>query len=377
LKLLLLLLLLPVQARAADRDVSVNVYSLHKFSAITVEPAGGGSAAAGHALAGAGRFSAKGSSVSFDGRHKAGPAKTLRASGGIWLSGKGLPRRLYHGELVFTAQKGRLRIANLLSLEPYIAGVVSGEAADFSHAEAYKAQAVAARTYALKHYRAHSGEGFNLCDSTHCQLYTGADNIRAKARAAAEATAGEILLYRGAPAETYYHSACGGRTEDMTYVWPYEAKPYLVSVKDGPTGRPYCSIAPGFRWKTKIYYTGLTRLARQAGWLVSDEEARGLKITAWGTSGRAAELEITTQRRKVAVPATEFYHGIGRRAGWNAIRSSWFRILNGRDYVFLDGVGSGHGVGLCQWGAEGMARRGFKYREILKHYYPGTEINHD
>ncbi|OGR75579.1 MAG: hypothetical protein A2X32_13660 [Elusimicrobia bacterium GWC2_64_44] len=279
--------------------------------------------------------------------------------------------------MVFTAQKGRLRIANLLSLEPYIAGVVSGEAADFSHAEAYKAQAVAARTYALKHYRAHSGEGFNLCDSTHCQLYTGADNIRAKARAAAEATAGEILLYRGAPAETYYHSACGGRTEDMTYVWPYEAKPYLVSVKDGPTGRPYCSIAPGFRWKTKIYYTGLTRLARQAGWLVSDEEARGLKITAWGTSGRAAELEITTQRRKVAVPATEFYHGIGRRAGWNAIRSSWFRILNGRDYVFLDGVGSGHGVGLCQWGAEGMARRGFKYREILKHYYPGTEINHD
>jgi peptidoglycan hydrolase-like amidase len=83
--------------------------------------------------------------VSLDGRHKAGPARTLRARGGVWLSGKGLPRRLYRGELIFSSRKGRLRIVNRLPLEEYIAGVVSGEAADLAHPEAYKAQAVAAR----------------------------------------------------------------------------------------------------------------------------------------------------------------------------------------------------------------------------------------
>lgn len=371
---LLLALLLSARAGAAGPEVSVSVYSLHKLSSVTAEPAGPASSLGGQRLAGPGRVAARGGSVVFDGRHRAGPAKSLKASGGIWLSGPGLPRRLYGGELAFTAAAGRLRIVNLVGLEPYIAAVVNGEAADFSHPEAYKAQAVAARTYTLKHSHTHSGEGFNLCDSTHCQLYAGADGVSARARGAAEATAGEALYYGGTPAETYYHSACGGRTEDMTYVWPFEAKPYLVSVKDGPVGRPYCSIAPGFRWKTKIYYTGLTRIARQTGWIVADEEARGLRIAAWGPSGRASELEIATQRRRVRVPATEFYHGVGRRAGWNAVKSSLFRIMNGRDYVFLDGVGSGHGVGMCQWGAEGMARKGFKYREILRHYYPGTEI---
>jgi stage II sporulation protein D len=163
----------------------------------------------------------------------------------------------------------------------------------------------------------------------------------------------------------------------MSYVWPFENAPYLNSVRDGPPGRPYCSIAPNFRWKTKIYYTGLTRLSRQAGWLAPDEEATGLRISAWSPSGRAYTLEIQTPSRKVKVSATDFYHGIGRRAGWLAVRSTSFRVLTAKEFVMLDGTGSGHGVGMCQWGAEGMGRKGFKYREILQHYYPGTEIKHD
>lgn len=373
----LLLLLFACPAAAKDLEAAVRVYSLHKISAVTLEPEGKSSQAAGHHLTDKAVVRVSGQGVVLEGRQRTGPVKSLAASGGIWLSGGGLPRRLYRGTLAFSSEKGKLRIINKLPLEPYIAAVVSGEASDLSHPEAYKAQAVAARTYTLKHYRSHSGEGFSLCDSTHCQLYTGSGKVSEKARAAAAATSGEVLLYRGAPAETYYHSACGGHTEAMTHVWPFAHKPYLVSVKDGPTGKPYCSIAPNFRWKTKIYYTGLTRLARQARWILPDEEARGLKITSRGESGRAAGLEIQTQRRRVGISATDFYHGIGRRAGWNAVRSSWFTLMQGRDYIFLDGIGSGHGVGLCQWGAEGMARNGHKYREILKHYYPGTEIRHD
>ncbi|MDO8804852.1 MAG: SpoIID/LytB domain-containing protein [Elusimicrobiota bacterium] len=356
----------------------MRVYSLHKTYSVTLSPANGGASAGGRPLGGQARARARGSSVVLDGALKAGPEKNLRVLGAVWLSGSGLPRRLYRGELVFTSQKNLLRIINTVPLETYLAGVVTGEAGDLSHPEAYKAQAVTARSYTVKHMNNHSGEGYNMCDSTHCQLYTGLGAPSARALAASGATRGEMLLYRGEPAAAFYHSVCGGRTEDMTFVWPYEYKPYLVSVRDGPPGRPYCSIAPGFAWKTKIYFTGLTRLGRRAGWLVPDEEARGMRISAWGASGRAAEIEIYTQRRRVKVTATDFYHGIGRRAGWQGVRSSYFKILSGKDYVLLDGVGNGHGVGMCQWGAEGMARKGFKYRDILRHYYPGTEVRiHD
>ena len=369
-----LLLLLADPAAAGSRQIAVRIYSLHKTASVMIEPANGPVSAGGRRLAGRARAFARGSSVLLDGALKTGPSKSLRVSGPVWLSGGALPRRLCRGELVLTAEKNLLKIINTLPLETYLPGVVTGEAGDLSHPEAYKAQAVAARTYTVKHMKNHLGEGYNMCDSTHCQLYTGQSGISARARAASDATYGEMLLYKGEPAAAFYHSVCGGRTEDMTFVWPYEYKPYLVSVRDGPAGRPHCAIAPGFKWKTKIYFTGLTRLGRQAGWLVSDEEARGLRISAWGVSGRAAEVEIYTQRRRVKVSATDFYHGIGRRAGWQAVRSSYFKVLAGKDYVLLDGVGSGHGVGMCQWGAEGMARKGYKYRDILRHYYPGTEV---
>lgn len=377
--LLLLLVLFQAGAYAGERPVDIRLYSLHKISSVNLEPAGAGVLAGDRQLKGPARITSRGQTVALEGALKAGPSKTIKISAGegLWLSGPGLPRRLYTGELLFSVAKNRLKIINSVPLETYIAGVVTGEAGDLSHIETYKAQAVAARTYTVKLLKNHIGEGYNLCDSTHCQLYSGLGAISPKARAAADATSGEFLLYKGQPASTFYHSVCGGRTETMTYVWPYEHKPYLISVRDGPPGNPYCSIAPRFKWKTKIYYSGLTRLSRQAGWILPDEVSRGLRISAWGASGRAAELEIYTQRRRVRVSATDFFHGIGRRAGWQAVRSSFFKILSGKDYVMLDGVGNGHGVGMCQWGAEGMARKGFKYRDILKHYYTGTETGHD
>jgi stage II sporulation protein D len=378
--LLLALCLVPSAARATESAVDIRLYSLHKVQYVNLQPDGDGVRLGEWQLKGAEKISVRGQYVGMEGPLKAGPERALKISAGasgVWLSGPGLPRRLYTGQLVFTSDKRQLKIINSVPIEPYVAGVVTGEASDLSQPEAYKAQAVAARTYIFRHLKNHAGEGYNLCDSTHCQLYTGQGSISEKARLASEATRGEILYYKGEPAYTYYHSICGGRTEAPQYVWPYGGEPYLVSVRDGPPGRPYCSIAPDFRWKTIIYYTGLTRLARQAGWLAPGEEAKGLRISAWTPSGRAYQLEILTPSRKVMVSATDFYQGIGRRAGWRAVRSTYFTVLTTKDYVMLDGVGSGHGVGLCQWGAEGMARQGFKYKDILRHYYPGTELKHD
>lgn len=355
----------------------MRLYSLHKTALLNLEPAGGPVFIGERPLAAPARLTAKGTAVALEGGLNAGPVKALVLTAygtGVWISGKHLPRRLYRGKIAFSAESGFLKAVNTVELEIYLPGVVTGEAADLRQPEAYKAQAVAARTYTVTSMANHIKEGYNLCDSTHCQLYSGLGDVSGLAMEASGATRGELLFHRGRPASTFYHSACGGRTETMTFVWPYEHKPYLVSVRDGPPGMPHCAQAPGFYWRTKIFFTGLTRLARAAGWILPAEEARGLQVSAWGASGRAARLEIYTRTRRVQISATDFYHGVGRREGWKAVRSSLFKLHPGKDHVVLEGAGSGHGVGLCQWGAEGMGRKGYNYRQILRHYYHGTEI---
>jgi len=182
------------------------------------------------------------------------------------------------------------------------------------------------------------------------------------------------VAYRGKLAATFYHSICGGRTETMVAVWPFEHKPYLISVRDGPGKKPYCSIAPGFNWKTRISLKTLSAIARSRNWILPEEEIKKMSVADRGVSRRAITLEFDTGKRRVRIPAGRFYHGVGRMAGWNAVRSALFDVYSGKNYIILEGKGNGHGVGMCQWGAEGMARLGFKYRDILLHYYPGTEI---
>jgi len=305
-------------------------------------------------------------------------AVTIKSFGsGVWLSGPGLARRLYRGKITFTAVSGRLKIINEVDLEEYLTSVVSCEIGELSRVEAHKAQAVTARTYTFRNINNHAKDGFHVCDSTHCQLYTGFGNIRKIAKRAVDATRGEILLFKGSPASTFYHCACGGKTEDMAFVWPYESKPYLISVQDGPPELPYCSIAPAFKWKTKISLDALTRISRNEHWIGPDEKARKVKIGKRGSSGRAYELELYTSRRIARVPATVFYQGFGKNAGWTAVRSTLFEVHCARNYILLEGKGSGHGVGMCQWGAEAMAANGSGYREILLHYYPGTKVGYD
>jgi stage II sporulation protein D len=296
---------------------------------------------------------------------------------GAWLSGGKSPKRLYKGLLEITAEKGRLKIINTLPLEEYIASVVSAEAGDLSRTEAFKAQAVAARTYTLKHLNNHAKNGYNLCDSTHCQFFTGFAAVRPIAQAAADFTRNEVVTYHGDLAATFYHSICGGRTEAMIYVWPFEHKPYLVSVRDGPQDKPYCAIAPGFYWKTRISLRALTEIARLRKWISPEENIRKMTVLDRGISKRAVTLEFATEKRQVKISATNFYHGVGRQTSWKTIRSALFYVYSGKDHIILEGKGNGHGVGMCQWGAEGMARLGFNYRDILTHYYPGTSISYD
>lgn len=377
LKTFLLITLLPVCAAAQDR-VSIGVYHGRHVSRLTISPHASGQVTAERALLKGGiTLTAAKGLVRCKERRALDGRKTVKLSaygGGVWLSGPGLPRRLHKGDITISARGGRLKLLAMVPIEIYLQSVVSYEARDLSRAEAFKAQAVAARTYALLKVNNHVREGFNLCDTPHCQFYAGFADINPAAARAVMQTAGEIITYKGKPISAFYHSACGGFTEGISAVWPYEDKPYLKSVQDGPAARPYCSAAPGFRWKKKITFAALERALGRGGWLKKGEKISSVAVRGHGKSGRPLKLAVRAGQRVVEVPTSDFYHAVGRTLGWTAMPGNLFELYSGVDHIVMDGKGAGHGVGMCQWGAEGMARRGFKYWEILEHYYRGTRI---
>ncbi|KAF0126418.1 MAG: sporulation protein [Elusimicrobia bacterium] len=377
LKTLLIITLLPACAAAQDR-VSVGVYHGRPVTRLTLSPHASGQVTAERALLkGKVTLTAAGGLVRCKDRKALDGRKTVKLSaygGGVWLSGPGLPRRLHKGDITITARGGRLRVTAMVPIEIYLQGVVSYEAKDLSRPEAFKAQAVAARTYALTKVQSHVREGFNICDTPHCQFYAGFAEVNPVAARAVMQTAGEMITYKGKPISAFYHSACGGFTEGVSAVWPYGDLPYLKSVQDGPAARPYCSPSTGFRWKKKITFADLERALRRDRWLKDGEKISGVSVRGHGKSGRPLKLAVSAGGRVVEVPTSDFYHAVGRTLGWTAMPGNLFELYSGTDHIIMEGKGAGHGVGMCQWGAEGMAAKGFKYWEILEHYYTGTRI---
>ncbi len=370
--------------RVFSQELLIRAYATYKLKTVNGNANQGEITFKGQKIKGEMSFSVSGKNVSatFNGEKLTSPSLSINAGGkGLYLYSKDAPKRLYRGPITFSVDSlGHLKIINRVQTEEYLPSVLTGEIGHLRQPEAFKAQAITARTYTLTLKNNHIKEGYNLCDSPHCQVYYGLDNIKPKAAEAVRNTKGMILTYNGKPAATFYHASCGGYTEDMTNVWNRnKSMPYLVSVRDGDNPRkPYCAIAPKLHWKTKIYFTGLTRIARNCGWITPQEEAAGIRIYKSGEmSGRAHELELYTRERRMRISATDFYHCVGRQETWKAVKSCNFKIIQGKGYVILDGKGSGHGVGMCQWGAEGMARHGFNYKQILYHYYPGTVLKND
>ncbi|MEO5923504.1 MAG: SpoIID/LytB domain-containing protein [Bryobacteraceae bacterium] len=251
-----------------------------------------------------------------------------------------------------------------MELEQYVAGVLGGESSVFQSIEALKAMAIAARTYAVHFHGRHADEGFDVCDKTHCQrLDTKA--ITARLIEAAKATAGQLVLYRNQPAATYFHRDCGGKTENVRAVWPEETAPYLLSHAD-----PYCQRRP---WHWDVSVTDLASTLRQSG-LKAPTPLQRVSITQRTASGRAQQLALLGAGGSVRIDASSLRFAVGRLLGFNSIPSDSYNVGVSGDRVVFDGVGSGHGVGLCQNGAEQMGAQGHNYREILAFYYPGTSV---
>jgi stage II sporulation protein D len=259
-----------------------------------------------------------------------------------------------------------LVIIAAMPLEEYVAAVMAAESGDFRNVESRKAMAVVVRTYAVRFQGQHSAEGFDFCDSTHCQVMRW-NAVDERTRSAVAATRNEILWYRDAPAATYYHQNCGGMTEAAREAWPGTREPYLSAHADN-----FCLSAGGLKWESSIVTLEMDKALRAAGisppggWSAIEVESRT-------ESGRAQKVRLlggTPTRFEMS--ASSFRFAVDRALGWNKIRSDLYEVRKANEQIIFTGRGSGHGVGLCQAGTEEMAREGKNYREILEFYFPGT-----
>lgn len=244
-----------------------------------------------------------------------------------------------------------LLVINAIPLEDYLAAVLGGEMPASYPPEALKAQAVAARTYAIQRKLDMYGHAYHLGATVLSQVYGGAGREDPRTRAAVDATRGQILTYDLAPIEAYFHASCGGRTESGKAALGRDL-PYLR-----PVSCP-CTEDPKTHWSLELPDAVLSK-----DFHVDPDD---LHVAVRSTTGRA--LALTDGSHKI--DAVTFR----RILGYDKVKSLGFTLQHDGKYVKLSGRGLGHGAGLCQIGAKVFADRGWSYQQILEHYYPGTAI---
>ena len=258
----------------------------------------------------------------------------------------------------------RLMVVNTIDIEQYVKGVLYHEISHRWPLEAIKAQAVAARTYALYSKGFSSKREFDVTSDIYSQVYGGKNAERFRTNLAVDVTEGMILAYKGKLLPSYFHASCGGKTEDAANLWDVSLPPLKGIVC------PYCADSPHFKWRGNFRLKDIQEALNQKGHHV-EGLIKDIAILTRNKSGRVEKLRITTREgNEIFVSGKEFRDAIGP----NEVKSSNFEIVMKGYFMDLAGYGWGHGVGLCQWGAYGMARHGKEFKEILQFYYPGAEL---
>jgi stage II sporulation protein D len=311
----------------------------------------------------------------------------FRPEGGGMITLGGKP---YRGDALVQANpSGRVTAINVVDMETYLLGVVPFEIGKVGPEllEAAKAQAVAARTYAVRYLGRREQLGFDVFATVQDQVYGGASGEHDPVSRAVRETAGEILTYQGAPIEAYYHSTCAGQTAAIDEVWNERPVPYLVSVRDvdPATGEAYDRSSSRFRWTQRWTAEQINGILART---LRDSLPRGVASVGQLRDMRVLERTPSGRVRAMRVETTNGTFTVGRdRIRWilltpsgAALNSSKFDVevvrgAGGRvAEVVATGGGWGHGIGMCQVGAMGRARAGQDYRTILGTYYPGTRI---
>lgn len=326
-----------------------------------------------------------------------------------------LDSKRFRGSMMFkNAKNGNLTVINRLKLDHYLYGVVPKEMTYNWPTEALKAQAVAARNYAIVNMKKHMSEDFNLCSSSHCQVYGGYSAEKASTNQAVDETVGMVLTYQGKPISTYYHSHSGGYTENSENVWGFNVG-YLRGVED--------KYVTPYNWEASFTKEQLSNALRARGYKIGT--INNVYVSEYSSFGSVLKLVIEDDNDRVVLEKDD----IRKVLGYNIIKSLKFKIgrdselrvlgknssvkindlvdtyivngnnevihqekkqryiFNGRELIqnerihqdtqnqyHFSGSGYGHALGMSQQGAKAMAEAGYSFEEILKHYYSNVEL---
>ncbi len=281
-----------------------------------------------------------------------------------------LNKKEYRNFLIFKRVASRTFLINVLPVEDYLKGVVPSELGMISEAifEAIIAQTVAARTYAYAHRNYYESLGFDLYGTVQDQVYDGMNVEKDLVNKAIKKTKGLIITYQGKPIEAKYHSTCGGRTANYFDIWADTVIPYLVSIDDR-----FCSRSPHAIWSEEISFSKLMNNLGSDS--LRNEKIKKILLKRNPQSGRVIEITVITNLREEKITKGKIRRTlVGENLSSAMLKSSFFdmEVINGK--IKITGRGYGHGVGMCQYGAIGMARQGYSYKQILKRYYPQTKL---
>lgn len=303
--------------------------------------------------------------------------------------------REYESDLrVMINQIGKMNLIVQSDFENYVAGVIPNEIGTDSPMEAMKAQAIAARSEALFKVLngTHKDDGFDLCASVHCQVFSGITDINAVTESAVENTRGIVGVYKGNIINAVYSTSCGGKTETSSNAWNGKEVPYLTSIYDGKGSNSYdltqnyyaekwiknsqpvfCNVKDEKGWVRNTYtwekkYT-LSNFQRMMSDKASFGAYVGYEVLERGESGRIIKMKLKGSQGELLLD-----NELLIRQTLGGLRSSLFYITKDSQYIRIIGRGSGHGVGMCQIGAINMAKQGYSCEQILKHYFKGIEL---
>lgn len=296
--------------------------------------------------------------------------------------------RRYRGRASLFRDAVGVTVVNHLPLESYVAGVVGHEIGTRrpDEREAVYAQAIVSRTYAVRNRGRWRTLGFDAHADVRDQVYTGVAGETPVVWAAVRHTAGRVVRYRGEPIDAFFHSTCGYRTAGADEAFrTVGRRPYLRSVSDAAGGgRYYCQQSPRFRWREEWDGPALRAILSRTLAPYADLSVGGLPrlrdvtVTRTTESGRVGQLRVEVAGGEVRVPgvAVRQVLRVGDRPLWSAAFQLHVTRANGEvTRLIAAGAGSGHGVGMCQWGAIGRARAGQDHAHILATYYPGTTVD--
>ncbi len=264
--------------------------------------------------------------------------------------------KIYQGNMKLTVSTNTINIINQVGLADYIAGVVEAESGSKAEEEYYKNQAVICHTYALKNHEKHKSEGYNLCDGVHCQAYKGKSTSNPIIQKAVKKTKNLVIIDKdGELISSVFSANCGGETNNSEDVWTSKVS-YLRSIQD-----EFCMDQRQAQWKKTIEKDDFIKFLKEKNINISDTIASD--SLSFEQETRKINYSVNNQEIKLTTIRNVFN-----------LRSTFFSITTNGKQLNLSGRGYGHGVGMCQEGAMNMARKGYKFDEIIRYYYKDVDI---